>query len=219
MVAVRIKCQRHCEFGEALKVVGANPEVGEWQVEAAPTLEWSEGDVWTVDLKIPAESELTFKFVVDKGNGNVVWEAGGDRVCAKLEQSVVLDCGFNDTSNGCSLVPIEGATSEEEVSAVPEEPEKEEEVPPPPQVEASTAASMVAAVSEQSEGDEPMVDAPSPSVGGGVTSVAELPSQEAVTEAVIEAASETADDTAPAKLPKAPKAPRTGRRSAARASA
>lgn len=35
------------EFGEHLRLVGAAPELGAWDVAAAPELAWSEGHVWS----------------------------------------------------------------------------------------------------------------------------------------------------------------------------
>ena len=61
VVTVTIKCTRHLEFGQVLKVVGDATEVGAWNLSAAPLLNWSEGDVWSVELQLPAASKLAFK--------------------------------------------------------------------------------------------------------------------------------------------------------------
>ena len=58
---VTIQCNYHCEFGQVLKVVGSNPEVGAWDLDAAPMLTWSEGDNWSLDLEVPSDSTLSFK--------------------------------------------------------------------------------------------------------------------------------------------------------------
>jgi hypothetical protein len=41
------------EFGTFLKVVGGPEQLGAWEVEAAPPLQWSEGDVWSNTLLLP----------------------------------------------------------------------------------------------------------------------------------------------------------------------
>jgi len=58
---VTIRCKQHCEFGQVLKVVGAPAEFGAWDVAAAPTLKWSEGDLWSVKLQLPEATALSFK--------------------------------------------------------------------------------------------------------------------------------------------------------------
>ncbi len=34
-------------YGESLKLVGASPEFGSWNLDVAPEMTWNEGDVWT----------------------------------------------------------------------------------------------------------------------------------------------------------------------------
>jgi len=41
-------------FGEAHKIVGADPALGAWDLGAAPAMTWSEGDVWRLEVSLPA---------------------------------------------------------------------------------------------------------------------------------------------------------------------
>ncbi len=44
--AVCFTIQHHAKFGEVVKVVGADSALGNWDVVAAPTLEWNEVSAW-----------------------------------------------------------------------------------------------------------------------------------------------------------------------------
>ena len=48
-------------FGEVHKIVGGHPSLGDWDINAAPAMEWSDGDVWSLDVSVPAGSNLEFK--------------------------------------------------------------------------------------------------------------------------------------------------------------
>ena len=43
-------------FGEVHKIVGADPALGAWDLGRAPAMAWSEGDVWRLDVSLPAGS-------------------------------------------------------------------------------------------------------------------------------------------------------------------
>lgn len=49
------------EFGDIIKLVGDAPELGEWDVDRAPELSWSDGDFWKADVELPPSSEVRFK--------------------------------------------------------------------------------------------------------------------------------------------------------------
>ncbi len=44
-------------FGENLKVVGSSDVLGGWDVSKSPSMTWTDGDVWCLELEIPAEEE------------------------------------------------------------------------------------------------------------------------------------------------------------------
>ena len=48
-------------YGESHKIVGSAAELGDWNVDSAPHMSWSEGDFWTLDLDVPVGTELEFK--------------------------------------------------------------------------------------------------------------------------------------------------------------
>lgn len=57
-------------YGETIKLVGSAPELGGWDIGAAPELAWSDGDVWTTTLELPPGdvhfkvATAAFKFVL-----------------------------------------------------------------------------------------------------------------------------------------------------------
>lgn len=48
-------------FGEGHKIVGNMAELGQWDVGQAPAMDWNEGSLWTLNLEVPAGSNLEFK--------------------------------------------------------------------------------------------------------------------------------------------------------------
>lgn len=95
-------------FGEAHKIVGADPALGAWDLGAAPAMAWSEGDVWRLEVSLPAGA-TEFKVGAGRaltrsthrlagptltacwcacrgqcvkvaGGGHVEWEGGGNRL-------------------------------------------------------------------------------------------------------------------------------------------
>jgi hypothetical protein len=61
---VRFSTKFAAEFGTFLKAVGGGQQLGEWEVDAAPPLQWSEGDVWSTSLLMPPG---TYEFKVSSG--------------------------------------------------------------------------------------------------------------------------------------------------------
>lgn len=45
----------HCKYGQRMCVIGASDNLGAWNVANAVPMEWTEGDVWFADLKVPKE--------------------------------------------------------------------------------------------------------------------------------------------------------------------
>ncbi|CAL8462111.1 g1642 [Coccomyxa elongata] len=76
--AVRFTTTRGVAFGEVHKIVGGHASLGDWNVDAAPTMQWSDGDVWSLDVTVPSGSNLEFKCVKVSGGG-VEWEGGNNR--------------------------------------------------------------------------------------------------------------------------------------------
>ena len=61
-------------------IVGNLPQLGAWDPEQAPLLQWTEGDVWVLHLSLPAGSTFEFKFFLakpeDDPDGPFYWQVG-----------------------------------------------------------------------------------------------------------------------------------------------
>ena len=58
---VHFRIQQQVNFGDVHKIVGNTRELGRWKVDKAPEMAWTDGDVWTLDIDVPAETNLEFK--------------------------------------------------------------------------------------------------------------------------------------------------------------
>lgn len=49
-VHVQFQLHKECNFGESFLLVGNEPIMGEWNPASAIPLNWSDGNIWTVEL-------------------------------------------------------------------------------------------------------------------------------------------------------------------------
>lgn len=54
-VSVRFRMPYHCKYGQKLCLIGESDMLGGWAVERALAMNWTEGDVWEVELQLPAK--------------------------------------------------------------------------------------------------------------------------------------------------------------------
>jgi hypothetical protein len=79
---------------EQLLVCGASPSIGDWDPERAHPMT-RVGDEWLMTLELPADAEVAFKFLRRDADGEVSWEAGGNRVVRANER---LDATWRELS-------------------------------------------------------------------------------------------------------------------------
>uniref|UniRef100_A0A5B7B074 CBM20 domain-containing protein n=1 Tax=Davidia involucrata TaxID=16924 RepID=A0A5B7B074_DAVIN len=84
-VHVEFQLQRECLFGERFHIVGGDPMLGSWDPSSAIPLDWSDGHVWTVELDMPIEKSIHFKFILKGTSGNILWQPGQDRILQTWE--------------------------------------------------------------------------------------------------------------------------------------
>ncbi|KAK9806472.1 hypothetical protein WJX73_000758 [Symbiochloris irregularis] len=77
---IHFSTTREVGFGESHKIVGGHPSLGSWDVGSAPTMNWNDGNVWTLDVDVPGGEGLEFKCIKVAG-GHVEWEGGNNRCC------------------------------------------------------------------------------------------------------------------------------------------
>src|SRR5690349_7012551 len=65
-------------------VTGSTPELGEWNPDKALKMKHSgrgkDAQRWCIHLAFPHGQEMEFKFLEKTEDGNVLWEADGNRV-------------------------------------------------------------------------------------------------------------------------------------------
>ncbi|KAF8396926.1 hypothetical protein HHK36_018561 [Tetracentron sinense] len=78
-VHVKFQLQKECLFGEQFLLVGDDPIFGLWDPKNAIPLEWSDGNVWTVELDVAIGKLIQFKFIHKGTTGEILWQPGPDR--------------------------------------------------------------------------------------------------------------------------------------------
>lgn len=83
---LRFSLNYHAEFGQVLVVCGSAPELGSWDVGAAPVMTVVAGDAeWllALDLADSAGPSLAYKYALrDERTGEITWEWGPNRTLA-----------------------------------------------------------------------------------------------------------------------------------------
>ncbi|MFD4020037.1 carbohydrate-binding module family 20 domain-containing protein [Streptomyces sindenensis] len=76
--------------GQNIYVVGNIPALGSWTPGAALKLDPASYPVWKLDLKLPAGTAFTYKYIRKDAAGNVTWESGANRTAAVPTEGTVL---------------------------------------------------------------------------------------------------------------------------------
>nr|XP_011460942.1 PREDICTED: uncharacterized protein LOC101300709 [Fragaria vesca subsp. vesca] len=79
-VHVQFRLHKKCSYGDNFLLVGNEPIIGQWNPYSAVPLNWSDGNIWTVDLDIPIDRAIQFKFILKKSTGDLLWQPGPDRI-------------------------------------------------------------------------------------------------------------------------------------------
>lgn len=155
-VNVSFKVQQGVKFGEVLKVVGGAPQLGDWSAAAAPAMEWSEGDNWSLQAELEPGT-YSFKCVIYNTNsGSAFWEEGGDR---KVEVGAGPACAVQITFGDTSAVEVEAVVEEAAEEPAAEPLAEEQSEPEVPAAEGSAEnGGAVAEAEPESESDEEPAD-------------------------------------------------------------
>ncbi|KAK4755430.1 hypothetical protein SAY87_009187 [Trapa incisa] len=84
-VHVRFQLKKECQFGEQFLLVGNDPILGSWDPSSAIPMNWSDGNLWTLDLNIQVGRQIRFKFVLMGSAGIIQWQPDPDRVLETWE--------------------------------------------------------------------------------------------------------------------------------------
>ncbi|XP_026412560.1 uncharacterized protein LOC113308291 isoform X2 [Papaver somniferum] len=107
-VQVKFQLVKDCLFGQDILVVGDDPIIGIWDPSNAIPLEWSDGHLWSVQLDIPINKSIQFKFILKEPTGEVTWQPGPDRILKTWETDKTIII-FEDWDN----VELQMVTEEE----------------------------------------------------------------------------------------------------------
>ncbi|WCJ27521.1 Phosphoglucan water dikinase chloroplastic [Euphorbia peplus] len=101
-VRVRIRLDRHVEYGEEVGIVGSTKELGEWKKVVA--MHWTELG-WVCDMEVTQGDYIEYKFVIVKKDKSWVWECGNNRVLRPLKCSGAyhMVCHWNATEEAIKL--------------------------------------------------------------------------------------------------------------------
>lgn len=70
------------KIGEDLFVIGSHEKLGAWAIDKAYPMTWTEGNVWTGDIDLPASGVFFYKYVVKIANGGYRWQDGANNLLA-----------------------------------------------------------------------------------------------------------------------------------------
>jgi len=90
-VTVKFSINYHTTDGEVVKLIGSNYKIGDWDVNNAPTMKWTYGDNWELEISFrKAFVPLEYKYAVfHTHNGNVRWENISNRKIDQIEEDFI----------------------------------------------------------------------------------------------------------------------------------
>ena len=75
---VRFQVPFACGHGDAVLVSGSAAGLGAWDPDQALPLEWSEGDLWAGEVRLPPGEAFLFKLLLRRRDGQLEWAPGDD---------------------------------------------------------------------------------------------------------------------------------------------
>lgn len=78
-VTVGFEVVAQTEWGDTVFVTGSAPELGSWSPDAAVPLSTTSSPVWTASLVLDGAASLSFKYLIKRSDGSVVWEQANNR--------------------------------------------------------------------------------------------------------------------------------------------
>ncbi|MEU9144130.1 carbohydrate-binding module family 20 domain-containing protein [Streptomyces sp. NPDC048349] len=67
------------QWGDTVFVTGSTPELGSWSPEAAVLMSSASSPHWTASLVLDGATSVSFKYLIKKADGSVVWERANNR--------------------------------------------------------------------------------------------------------------------------------------------
>ncbi|GAQ88582.1 glycoside hydrolase family 13 protein [Klebsormidium nitens] len=83
--AVRFNVRTPTNFGEEVKVVGSAEQLGNWDINRAPMLKWTEDHWWRAELNLPTDQVVEYKVILldharKRTGDSVIWQEGSNQM-------------------------------------------------------------------------------------------------------------------------------------------
>ncbi|XP_068311574.1 uncharacterized protein [Pyrus communis] len=97
-VRVQFNLHKECKFGESFLLVGSEPIMGQWNPSNATPMNWSDGNIWNIELNVPTGIAIQCKFILKKDTGDVLWQPGPDRILHtwRTKNTISIDEDWKD---------------------------------------------------------------------------------------------------------------------------
>lgn len=109
-VKVKFCLKFEVQYGQLIRVIGSHPSLGNWQLQSAPTMQWSPGHKWECLLEFPAGSVIEYKYVVTHhgSSDNQNWQSGSNAVLGLNMDEGYVEVRDNWYNGPGALIVIDG---------------------------------------------------------------------------------------------------------------
>eukprot|EP00241_Pyramimonas_parkeae_P005007 CAMPEP_0114233408 /NCGR_PEP_ID=MMETSP0058-20121206/5150_1 /TAXON_ID=36894 /ORGANISM="Pyramimonas parkeae, CCMP726" /LENGTH=366 /DNA_ID=CAMNT_0001344999 /DNA_START=289 /DNA_END=1389 /DNA_ORIENTATION=+ len=81
MITIRFQVHYQTYLGQELLIGGSHPSLGSWDSDRAIPMVWTPGDIWMVEVELPAGAVCFYKYLLAEGN-RLEWQRGANHVLA-----------------------------------------------------------------------------------------------------------------------------------------
>lgn len=97
MITIRFQVHYQTYLGQELLIGGSHPSLGSWDSDRAIPMVWTPGDIWMVEVELPAGAVCFYKYLLAEGN-RLEWQRGANHVLAlPTEEHHVADRVYEAT--------------------------------------------------------------------------------------------------------------------------
>lgn len=75
-----LRIQYNTNMGENVKIIGSIEELGNWNILKAIKMNWSEGNFWNLDIKLPTSFQYKYIITNDNNENYIRWEERENRI-------------------------------------------------------------------------------------------------------------------------------------------
>lgn len=110
-VKVKFCLKYEVQYGQLIRIVGSHPNIGNWQLQSAPVMQWAPGHRWECVVEFPAGTVIEYKYVVTHYNAedNQSWQNGSNAVLALSAEDDNVEVRDNWSNGPGSKVVVDGS--------------------------------------------------------------------------------------------------------------